>query len=164
MSGEKELQPDNLIKKISGGMNKNIAVFAFFLFLSTLFWFLNALGKEIEAEIIYPVNYINLPKNRLIVEDQQANVNLLLRGQGYSVLKLKLKSRNTPIIVDISTISYKRVPGSSDLDYFILTSGITKSLPFLLKSECEIASVKPDTLFFTLSDISPESASIHHDN
>jgi hypothetical protein len=164
VTGEKVLKQNKLLKKISGGMNKNVAVFAFFLFLSSLFWYLNALGKEVEAEIRYPVNYINLPKNSVIVEEQQANLNLLLKGPGYSVLKLKLTSKKTPVIIDVSEISYRRVPGSNGLDYFILTSGITKNLELMLKTECVITSVKPDTLFFTLNEIASESASVNHDH
>ena len=44
-------------------------VFAFFLFLSFGLWYINSLGKEVEADIKYPVKYINIPKDRTIAEE-----------------------------------------------------------------------------------------------
>ena len=55
-------------KKEVSAVNRDIAVFTFFLFLSFGFWYLNSLGKEIEADLKYPVKYINLPKERLIAD------------------------------------------------------------------------------------------------
>ena len=42
--------------------NQKMAVFSFFLLLSFLFWYLDALGDNIEADIKYPVTYKNIPE------------------------------------------------------------------------------------------------------
>jgi hypothetical protein len=136
-----------------GVINRDVGVFAFFLFLSFVFWYLNSLGKDIEAGIKYPVKYTNPPKERAIVCDQQTRITLYLKGPGYSILKLKLSEKNTPVIIDISKVNFKRVPGSRELDYFIVTSGLSKSLAVQVGSGCEITSIKPDTLFFNLGKI-----------
>jgi hypothetical protein len=142
-------------KKAVGGINRDVVVFAFFLFLSFVFWYLNSLGKDIEAGIKYPVKYTNLPKERVIVDESQARLTLYLKGTGYTILKLKLSGEKIPVEIDISKVNYRKVPGSRNTDYFIVTSGIAKSLAVQLRSGCEITSIKPDTLFFNLgkSDI-----------
>jgi len=137
------------------GINRDVSVFAFFLFLSFIFWYLNSLSKEFETGIRYPVRFINLPRERVITDSPPARLNLFLKGSGSSILKLKLKGKKTPVMIDISKVNYKRVPGSKDLEYFILTSGLTKSLTVQLRSGCEITSIKPDTLFFTLQRTNP---------
>jgi len=144
---------ENLTKKEVSAINRDVVVFAFFLFLSFVFWYLNSLGKEIEAGIRYPVKYINLPKERVIVEEPPVKLNLYLKGPGYSILKLKVSANRTPVIIDISKVNYMRVPGSKSLNYYIVTSGLTKSLTVQLRSGCEITSIKPDTLFFTLNKV-----------
>ena len=53
-----------LRRKRVSAINRDVVVFAFFLFLSFGFWYLNSLGKEMEADIKYPVKYINIPKDR----------------------------------------------------------------------------------------------------
>ncbi len=150
MKEKNEIASEYFTKKRVKFLNKDITVFAFFLLLSFLFWYLNSLGKEIEADVRYPVRYINIPEGQVIVEEQPARLNLSLKGPGYSILKLKLSGKRKPIIIDVSSVSLKRVQAGTGLNYFIVTSGINKSLITQLKSDCELTSVKPDTLFLIL--------------
>jgi hypothetical protein len=159
-----EIGSNIFLKKEVKFINRNVAVFVFFLVLSFILWYLNSLGKETEADIRYPVSYINLPKGRIIVEEQPVKLNLSLKGPGYSILKHKLTASRKPVIIDISSVSYKRVPGSKNLNYYIVTSGISKNLIVQLKSECEITLIKPDTLFFTLGKEAADPTLVKPDN
>ena len=141
-----------LTKKGVGGINKDVVIFAFFLFLSFVFWYLNSLGKDIETGIKYPFKYTNLPKERVLLGEPQVKLTLFLKGTGSSILKLKLSGKKSPVEIDISKVNYKRLPGSRNPDYFIVTSGLAKSLAVQLRSGCEITSIKPDTLFFSLGN------------
>ena len=141
-----------LTKKGVGGINKDVVIFAFFLFLSFVFWYLNSLGKDIETGIKYPLKYTNLPKERVLLGEPQVKLTLFLKGTGSSILKLKLSGKKSPVEIDISKVNYKRLPGSRNPDYFIVTSGLAKSLAVQLRSGCEITSIKPDTLFFSLGN------------
>ncbi|MDP3003350.1 MAG: hypothetical protein Q8N38_09505 [Bacteroidales bacterium] len=164
MKGKHGIRSDNLTKKEVSVINRDVVVFAFFLLLSFIFWYLNSLGKVIEAGIRYPVKYINLPKERVIVEEIPVRLNLYFKGPGYSVLKLKLSGNRTPVLIDISKVNYKRVHDSKALNYFIITSGLTKSLSVQLRSGCEITSIKPDTLFFTLDKTAAKSVPVNPEN
>lgn len=152
MKGENGKRTENLMKKGARIINRDIAVFTFFLFLSFIFWYLNSLGKEIEAGIKYRVRYTNIPRERVIT-GEQPELNLFLKGPGYSILKLKISGRKAPLIIDISKVNYKRAPGEKALNYYIITSGLTKSLNVQMRTGCEITSIKPDTLFFTLDKV-----------
>ncbi|HUX56626.1 MAG TPA: hypothetical protein VMV77_06610 [Bacteroidales bacterium] len=163
MTGRKEIPLDDLKKKEKRIINRDVVIFSFFLFLSFIFWYLNALGKEIVAEVRYPVHYINLPKEKVIGEEQHAKLNLSLRGTGFSLLKLKLISNRTPVIIDLSKVKYKRVTGGNNINYYLITSGEIKNLTAKLISECEIISVKPDTLFFTINEIASKSIQVKPD-
>jgi hypothetical protein len=130
-------------------------VFAFFLFISFIFWYLNSLGKNLEAEIRYPVRYISIPKGMVLSEELPEKLYLNLLGPGYSIFKLKYSGNRTPAIIDISKVGYKRVKGSSRSGYFMVTSGLVKNLSAQLKTECKILSIKPDTLFFSFEKAVP---------
>ena len=160
MKEEDGIQRVSLMKKGVRVINRNIAVFAFFLFLSFIFWYLNSLGKEIEAEIKFQVKYTNIPKERIISKEQPANLYLFLKGKGYSILKLKISDKKAPLIIDVSKVNYRRAPGGKFLNYYIITSGLTKSLNVQMRSGCEITSIKPDTLFFTLDKVVANSSLI----
>jgi len=136
-------------KKKPGGINSDVVVFAFFLLLSFTLWYLNSLGKESEADIRYTVRYINIPKGRILPEDTPSRINLYIKGPGYSILKLKYPGKKTPVTIDLAKVTYKKVPESKALDYYIITSGLTKSFTVQLRSGCEVISIKPDTLFLS---------------
>lgn len=151
MKGGDGILKRKLTKKEISAINRDVVVFIFFLFLSFCLWYINSLGKEMEADIRYPVKYINIPKERVIAEDTPSRLSFSLKGPGYSVLKLKVSGNKSPVLIDLSKVSYKRVPESKKSDYFIVTSGLIKSMTVQIRSGCEIISVKPDTLFFVLN-------------
>jgi len=136
-------------KKRKGLINRDVVVFAFFLLLSFFLWYLNSLGKETEADIRRPVKYVSIPVGRKLSDDTPARVNLSLKGPGYSILKLKYPGKKTPLAIDLAKITYKRVPGSKNPDYYILASSLAKTFAVQLRSGCDVTSVKPDTLFIS---------------
>jgi hypothetical protein len=136
-------------KKKIGGLNSDVVIFAFFLLLSFALWYLNSLGKEAEADIRYPVRYINIPKGRVLAVDTPYPVNLSLKGPGYSVLKLKYQGKKTPVTIDLARVAYRKVPESRTSDYYIISSGLAKSFTVQLRSGCDVISIKPDTLFLS---------------
>lgn len=146
-----EKRQDSPLLKRGGILNRDLALFAFFLLISFVFWYLNFLGKETKASVVYPLVYAKVPANRTLIEQGPSSLYLSLKGTGYSVIKLKVNGTTAPLSVDLSKVTYKRVTGSRNLDYYILTSGLAITLSSQLRSDCEIVSVKPDTLFFTLN-------------
>lgn len=149
MKATDEIGSKRLRGKEISGIKRNLVVFAFFLFLSFIFWYLNSLGKELEADINYPIRFISLPKQMVFAEELPEKLNINLKGPGYSVFKIKYSGNRTPAIIDMSKVSYKRVRGSISPGYYLVTSGLVKNLTTQLKTECKIISIKPDTLFFS---------------
>lgn len=137
------------VKKKKGLINRDVIVFAFFLLLSFILWYLNSLGKEAEADLRMPVKYINIPKGRILSDNTPVRINLSLKGPGYSILKLKYSGKKTPVSIDLAKTAYKRVAGSTNPDYYLLTSGLAKTFTVQLRSGCDVTSVKPDTLFIS---------------
>lgn len=130
-----------------GNINREILVFVFFLILSSLFWYLNELGKDLEATINYPVRYINPPKDRILTGNLPDRIGMVLQGPGYSILKMKLSGSRAPVVVDLSKITPRRITGKTT-QYFIICMDLTESFARQLHSDFTIAAIKPDTLFF----------------
>jgi hypothetical protein len=151
VKGRDGIENRKLTKNEVSAINRDVVVFVFFLFLSFGLWYINSLGKEMEADIRYPVKYINIPKDRVIEEDPPARLIFSLKGPGYSVLKLKVSGNKPSVFIDLSKVNYRRVPENKNPEYFILTSGLIKSLTVQIRSGCEIIAIKPDTLFFTFN-------------
>lgn len=128
-------------------LNRELPVFAFFLLLSFVFWYLNELSKDLKGTINYPVRYINPPKDRIVTGDLPNKLEMELRGPGYSILKVKLSGSRAPVVVDFSRLSPRRLPGAMP-HYYLVTSGLINSFSKQMHADFEILSIHPDTLFF----------------
>jgi|WetSurMetagenome_2_1015567.scaffolds.fasta_scaffold30775_3 hypothetical protein len=128
-------------------LNKEVFIFVFFLFLSSLFWYLNELGKDVDTTIQYPVRYINPPKGRVLTGNLPDRISMELQGPGYSILKMKLSGSRAPVVVDFSKITPKRVPGKQS-SYYLVFSSLTESFSRQLHADFTISAIKPDTIFY----------------
>lgn len=148
-------------KKLSGKevnlLNKNVVIFAFFLLLSFILWYLNSLGKEINNDFRYPVSFINPPKGRTISNELPSKLSLELKGQGFSLLKHKIIGKRNTLLVDLSKVSFKRIPDSKPSKYYFLSSGLIPGFKKQVGNGFDVLSVKPDTiiLIFTAAEIFP---------
>jgi hypothetical protein len=134
-------------KRTDKFINKELPVFAFFLLLSFVFWYLNELSKELQGTINYPVRYINPPKDRIVTGDLPPKLEMDLRGPGYSILKVKLSGSRAPVVIDFSKLSPRRLPGAMPR-YYMVTSGLINNFSKQMHADFEILSIHPDTLFF----------------
>ncbi|HNT92727.1 MAG TPA: hypothetical protein PLT88_09010 [Bacteroidales bacterium] len=128
-------------------MHRELPLFAFFLLLSFVFWYLNELSKELQGTINYPVRYINPPKDRIVTGDLPEKLEMDLRGPGYSILKVKLSGSRAPVVIDFSRVTPRRIPGTMPR-YYLVTSGLINSFSKQLHADFDILSIQPDTLFF----------------
>lgn len=128
-------------------INRNILIFLFFLLLSFVFWYLNSLSKEIDTTLRYPVAYTNIPGGSSTEGNLPNRLNLILKGHGYSILRLKLASNRHPVVIDFSEVNYKQ---EQSTEYYLITAPLITGFNAQLISECKITSVKPDTIFFSL--------------
>jgi hypothetical protein len=140
-----------LTKKEVKLLNKNVAIFAFFLLLAFLFWYLNSLGKEIKSDFRYPVTFINPPKGRVFSGDLISKLTVELKGQGYSLLKRKISGKKVPLVIDFSRVTFRREPNSNPTKYFVLSTGLTPNFKKQIGNGADVVSVSPDTIFVTFS-------------
>jgi hypothetical protein len=139
-----------LTKKEVSLLNKNVVIFAFFLFLAFIFWYLNSLGKEINSDFRYTVKFINPPKGKVISSDLPSKLSLGLKGQGYSLLKSKISGKRAPLVIDFSKVTFKRIPDSKPSRYYLLSAGLIPNLKKPIGHGFDVLSVYPDTIFLTL--------------
>lgn len=135
-------------------LNREVAVFSFFLLLSAFLWFLNALGKDMTGRIIYPARYVNLTDNRALVNELPDKIVLTVSGPGYSILKTRLRSNKPPLPVDLSRVNHKVTRDDQRYEFYILTFGLREDFRRKLRDEFEIMSVEPDTIFFEFDRLS----------
>lgn len=121
------------------GGNKQILVFLLFLFISTMFWFLQSLNNKDNINILLPVEYVNLPKDVIFAVEPPEEVNVQLRDKGLNLINYSL-GRVDPIEIDLSLFPQKR-------ERVVITR--EKLIPIIsegLKSSTELKTLYSDSI------------------
>lgn len=131
-------------------IDEKVVIFLFFLFFASLLWYLNKLSKEYTIDLNYPVRYVNLPDDKVFVDEKPAMVKVKVRAHGYTLLKFQMSSVLAPLNVDLSQVKLHRHNGSKNTYYFT-TGRIQTMLADQLNPDMQLEQLLPDTLFIELS-------------
>lgn len=129
-------------------LKREVAVFSFFLLLAFIFWFLNALSKEMSGRIEFPVRYINFPEDRALVNELPDYFNLMVTGPGYSIVQTKLGGRKEHLTVDLDKAGIRVQEDRDKLRFYILSFSLREQLSSQLRTDFSIVSIVPDTIQF----------------
>lgn len=137
--------------------SQKLLIFLFFILVSTIFWFLNALSKDYNTTISYPVHFTNFPKDKILVNKLPSHILLHVNSYGFTLLQHKLKKSLLPIIFNVNSFALNKVPLSNhDIGtskFYILTSLAKQKIANQLSSEIKIIDISPDTLIFQFANI-----------
>ena len=137
------------IKKVK--LNPNSFIFFFFLLVSAIFWFFNALSNEYIATINVPIQFVNLPENKLTAGKVINQVQVKVAANGYSFLKYQ--SGFSKALINLQLHSIYKVSENNDKRFYLLTSTIKNEIANLLDGNSEIRSISPDSLIFELDEV-----------
>ena len=146
MSENKKIWLRKISNRSKSIFNRDFFVFAFFLLLAFIFWYLNALRKDIETDLNYPVRFVNPPVGTVVLNELPSKLTLNLKGPGYSIIMLRISGSRAPVIIDFSKVTLERLPGYQSNDKYVLTNRLIPEFSRQLKADFQIVSVKPDTL------------------
>lgn len=131
-----------------GKYNKqHLISFGVCLVAATLLWYLNALNKEYQTEISYPVRYLDLPKDKMLVGELPRQMTLEFRAHGFVLLRHKISANSLPIVINVNT----DILGERDI---LKRSILTNQLRYKIQSQftgMQLLDIKPDTLHFEFS-------------
>ncbi|MFA9371862.1 MAG: hypothetical protein ACERIH_09145 [Labilibaculum antarcticum] len=128
-------------------------MYVFFVGIATIFWFLNALGKEYTTTVNYPVRYTNLPQNKVLTNKLPENFALKVNAYGFDLLRYKLSSAFLSNPFDVGFYTNNRLENSSLRSYSLTTSQIVNLFEKDLSSSINLISILPDTIMFEFSPI-----------
>jgi len=132
--------------------DKRVIVYLICVLIATILWFLNALGKDYNTTLEFPVKYVNVPKNRFLANDPPEYFSLKVNAHGFSLLRQKLHLSFTPIILNINSLVSNAKP-NSQLSYVIRTSGLINKISKQISNEISILEVEPEILTLVLDSL-----------
>lgn len=133
-------------------LKNKLLIYLFFLFISTILWFLTSLNKNYSVQLNFPVRYYNFPPEKVVVSEMPHSLKLLISGHGFTILKHKFYSRLSPLKVDVGGASVTPADTTNTL-FFVLTRGFRDKLASQIGEDLQVISIQPDTISFILDDI-----------
>ena len=126
-------------------ITKDFYIFLIFLLMATAFWFFNALRGEYVTTFSYPVRFVNVPENHVVVGGANQKIELKVKSNGYAILRQRISSRFIPVNYDVSSMRTIIRDGKS-VSYMLSRSQINNVRNQLMVG-MELADISPDTLF-----------------
>ncbi len=120
--------------------------------VSSFFWFLNAINKQYYADIYIPVEYINIPDNKLVIGELAEELKVKVNASGHAIMNYKTSQFN-PIVINLKKHHIHVVNQKDEKRYYILTSLLKNEVSAVLNSNMEVKKIEPDSLIFKLEEV-----------
>ncbi len=140
--------------------NKKLLVYLIFVGLSTIFWFLNTLGKTYSAEINYPVTFVNMPTDKVLVNKLPEKLVLRINAYGFDILRYKLRALFASNSFDVKSYTAQTINKESLSEYILYTSNIEGKISDKLASDIKLLQITPDRIVFRFSPMASKKVPV----
>ena len=134
---------------------KKIAIFSVFVFIATIFWFLDALNREYTTKIEYPIEFINFPEDVSITSNYPQYLSVTIKAHGFDIIGKK--NISNPFKIDIKKLS---VIDKTDRSKLIISLRKISDDLFPKIQNIEIVHIVPESIILTTSKISSKKVPI----
>jgi YbbR domain-containing protein len=132
-------------------MNKRLYIILVCFIISIIFWLLIALSHDYLTTITFPVNYLNLPGKKVVINELPSNISVNLKTTGFKIMSFGFQKAHEPIEIDVST-SLKNAPINTDV-LALPTKLFLSDFSREIGAEVEITGFVPDSIIFNFSDL-----------
>lgn len=128
-------------------------IFLVCLAIATVLWFVNALGDTYETTVSMPIQYTNLPKEKVLVSAPPKKIQVQLKAHGLTLLRHKLKLSIKPLNFNVKSFTDGLMDKTTAENFKIVSNRYLPQLSRQVSSEISILGIKPDTLYFKFDRI-----------
>jgi YbbR domain-containing protein len=141
--------------------SRKFYVFIICLILSCLFWFLNVFNKNHQLLFNFPVSYINIPSNKVIINELPSHLTLKLNAHGFNLISKKFISNDDTLQINCEKVMERNI-GSRSV-YYITPRSLLDKITEQLNQNASITEILTDTIFFEFDTKTAKSVSVYAD-
>lgn len=142
------LDRKNIISKITKQIrnfllskkNREFLIFLFFFFVASVFWLIQTLNYDYEAEFAIPIRLKNVPDDVVLTLPPPQEMHITVKDKGSVLMNYMFGQSFYPITLDFKDYS------KSGNQIRLLSANLQKSIVSQLLTSSKITSMKPDTL------------------
>lgn len=128
---------------------KQLPIFLFLLALSTLFWILTVLSKDYTTTVHYEADFVDLPDDKLFIEDKNVDLHLQVIAPGFTILAHRLSFRKH-LPLSVSTFIPKKK--GNKWNYYWLGKQSISQLQEVLPTNMQLLHVQPNRIDVLLDE------------
>ena len=128
-------------------------VFFGFLIASALIWLLINLSKTYTSEVIYQLNFENLPQDKIYKAPPKTSINLNIKGTGFKLLAENFSKRTI-------TLNLEKLQQKNKSNYFFLTKNLQGYIQKQLPSTIELMEIETDSIFIELDKLASKKVKL----
>jgi hypothetical protein len=132
-------------------IQQRVQVILICFFVSIIFWFLIAMSKTYTDKFIFPVQYINFPDQRIVINDLPKSITLMVKTSGFRILAYRFSSTQEPIQIDVAASFKGNVDPKNDL-VAVPSKSLAEDFSQQLGNDYVITGFAPDSILFTFSN------------
>ncbi len=136
--------------------NKIPKAFSIALLFAVLFWLLIKMSKEYKAVISFPVEYVNIPQNKLIQKEPIKYIDIQIKASGFRLFGLS-------ILQSIVQLDAKKLHRKSDSDYYFLLQNQKIDIQNQITSKYVVDQIVQDTVHLNLGTLTTKKVPITGD-
>ena len=128
---------------------KELPVFLFLIFLSSLFWILSVLSKEYVSTVRKKVSFVNLPQDKILLEKNNISLDIHVKASGFVLLAKKI---NIFSKINLNVSDFLKKRKGDHWQYSWIASQSLVDLQESLSNNIQIIDVNPSRIKLSLSD------------
>lgn len=138
-------------------------IFFVCLVIATVLWFVNVLGKSFETEVSMPINYVNLPKNKVLINAPPSALQVRIEAHGFTLLRNRLRLSLYPVNFNLKTFISHSEGTPDNSNYQLASSKFLNYISKQIGSEITIIDISPDTLYFEFDQVVEQKKAVRAD-
>lgn len=124
-----------------------VITFLVCLFVSAFFWSLMTLSKEYSVTEYFPVQYKNIPTDKVVSSNLPETIGVEIKAKGLGLMAYKFRRRHEMITLDIKDAK----PFGREKVYYIATNDQLDKIKSQFNKETHVLKVNPDTIFINFN-------------
>ena len=126
-----------------------LPIFFFLLVLSSVFWVLIVLSKKYTTTVRYEATFVDLPKDKLLIDDKKVDLHLQVVAPGFTILANRLRYRK---YIPLSVSSFIPKRKGNKWNYYWLGKQSISQLQDVLPTNMQLLNVQPNRIDVMLDD------------
>ncbi len=133
--------------------NKIPKAFSVALLFAVLFWLLIKMSKEYKTIISFPVEYVNIPQNKLIQKEPVKHIEIQIKASGFRLFGLGIMQ--TEIQLDA-----RRLQRKSTSDYYFLLQNQKIDIQNQITNKYVVDQIVQDTVYLNLGTLTSKKVPV----